>query len=85
MPTAYTVGISAEFIMLSHRAGNFTAAETARTNMNMPGSSVDDRRHALYIRFPHAVAASVRVTDFDTKRHALTAIITFSHLLHLLA
>ena len=67
-----------------NRAGNFTAAETARTYIDMPGSPVDNRRDALNIRFPHAIAAPVGVTDFDAKGNSLTAILTFCHLPHLL-
>ena len=69
---------------LLNRAGHFAAAETARTNMDMPGRAVDNRRDALNIRFPHAVTTSVGVTDLYTERNAFIAIITFCHLLHLL-
>ena len=68
-----------------YRAGHFTAAETARTNMDTPRRAVDYRRDALNIRFPHAVTTPVGVTDLDAERNTLTAIITFCHLLHLLA
>ena len=62
----------------------FTAAETARANMDMPGSSLDDRRYALDVWFPLAIAAYMGVADSDAKRYALAAILTFSQLLHLL-
>jgi hypothetical protein len=52
--------------------------------MHMPGRSANDRRDTLNIRFPHAIAAPVGVTDLDTERNALAAKFTFSHLLHLL-
>jgi len=50
-----------------YRAVYFTAAETARTNVDMPWRPVNDRRNALNIRFPHTVAASVGVTDLNTE------------------
>jgi len=52
--------------------------------MNMPGRPVDDRRDTLNIWFPLSIAAPVGVADFDTKRHTLAAILTFSQLSHLL-
>ena len=43
--------------------------------------AVDDRRDPLDIRFPHTVAASVGMADFNTERNAFSAIYTFSHLM----
>ena len=52
--------------------------------MDTPGRAIDNGRDTLYVRFPLAIAASVGVTDLDAKRNAFAAILTFSHLLHLL-
>ena len=70
--------------MWLYRSRDFTAAKTARTNVDMPGSPADNGRDAPNVRFPHAVAASVGVTYFYAERNALAAKFTFSHLLHLL-
>ena len=83
LPGSILTGYSVD--STSHRAGYFSAAEATRTNVDMTGRTVNDRRDALDVRFPHAVAAPVGVADFDTKDNAFIANFTFSHLLHLLA
>ena len=51
----------------------------------MAGAAVDDCLHTLYIGFPSAVGAPMRVRDLDTEGNALIAELAFSHPLHLLA
>jgi len=82
MPTAYTVGTQP--LKELDRAGNFSAAQTAGTDMDTTRRAVDNSRDTLDIWFPHAVTTSVGVADLDTERNTFTAIITFCHLLHLL-
>ena len=50
----------------------------------MPGSPADNCRDALNVRFPHAIAAPVGVTDLDSKGNSFTAILAFCHPPHLL-
>ena len=67
-----------------YSARNFTAAQAARTCINVTRRPVDDSRDALDIRLPHAVAAPVRVADFYPELYAFVTKLTLCHLLHLL-
>ena len=66
-------------------AGNFTGTQTPGTNIHMAGRTIDDRLDALDIGLPGAVGTSVGVGDLDTEGHALVAVFTLCHPLHLLA
>ena len=70
---------------MSDSSGDFTGTQTPGTNINMAGSTVDDRLDALDVGFPCAVGASVGVRDLDAKGNTLVTELTFSHPLHLLA
>ena len=60
-------------------------AEASGTSVHMAGSSIHNRLDALDIGLPCTVGTSVGVGDLDTESHALAAIITFRHFLHLLS
>ena len=71
---------------LSHSAGNLAAAQTTGACVDMLGSTVNDRLHALHVGLPHAVGTSVRMAHLDAESDTLVAKITLCHLmLHLLA
>ena len=60
-------------------------AEASGTSVHMAGSSVNDSLNALNVGLPCTIGTSVGVGDLDTESHALAAIITFRHFLHLLS
>ena len=67
------------------RAGNLTGTQTAGTNIDMAGRTVDHRLDALDIGLPRTIGASVGVGDLNTKGHTLVAKLALCHPLHLLA
>ena len=73
------------FYQLSDRAGNLTGTQTAGTNIDMAGRTVDDRLDALDIGLPGTIGTTVRVGNSDTESHALVAKLALCHPLHLLA
>ena len=79
------LGTSGFYCYLLDRAGNLTGTQTAGTNIDMAGRTVDHRLDALDIGLPRTIGASVGVGDLDTECHALAADIAFCHQLHLLA
>ena len=60
-------------------------AEASGTSVHMAGSSIHDSLDPLHVGAPGTVGTSVGVGDLDTESHALVAIITFRHFLHLLS
>ena len=66
-------------------AGNLTGTQTAGTNIDMAGRTVDHRLDALDIGLPRTIGASVGVGDLNTKGHTLVAKLALCHPLHLLA
>ena len=64
---------------------NLVGAEASGTCVNMAGSSVNHSLNALDVGLPGTVGTSVGVGDLDTKSHALAAVITLCHSLHLLS
>ena len=54
---------------MSDSSGDFTGTQTPGTNINMAGSTVDDRLDALDVGLPCAVGASVGVRDLDAAGH----------------
>ena len=64
---------------------NLVGTEASGTCVHMAGSSVHDSLDPLHIGLPSTVGTSVGVGDLDTESHALAAIITFRHFLHLLS
>ena len=67
------------------RAGNLTGTQTAGTNIDMAGRTVDHRLDALDIGLPGTIGTPVRMGHLDTKGHALVAKFALCHPLHLLA
>ena len=59
--------------------------EASGTCVHMAGSSIHDSLDPLHVGAPGTVGTSVGVGDLDTESHALAAIITFRHFLHLLS
>ena len=62
-----------------NRAGNFTGAQTAGTNIDMAGRTIDNCLNALHIGFPSLVGTSVGMGHLNTKGHAFAAKITLRH------
>ena len=73
------------YCYLLDRAGNLTGTQTAGTNIDMAGRTVDHRLDALDIGLPRTIGASVGVGDLNTKGHTLVAKLALCHPLHLLA
>ena len=73
------------YCYLLDRAGNLTGTQTAGTNIDMAGRTVDHRLDALDIGLPGTIGTPVRVGHLDTKGHALVAKFALCHPLHLLA
>ena len=69
------------YCYLLDRAGNLTGTQTAGTNIDMAGRTVDHRLDALDIGLPRTIGTSVGVRDLDTEGYALTTKITLSHFL----
>ena len=67
-----------------HSAGNFTAAEAPRTDVNMTIRAVNDSLDALYIGLPRTIGTPVRVAHLNAERDTFAAKFTLCHLLHLL-
>lgn len=70
---------------LSDCAGNLTGTQTAGTNIDMAGRTINDRLNALDIGLPRTVGTTVRVGNSDTESHTLVAKLALCHPLHLLA
>ena len=70
---------------ISDSAGDFAGTQASGTNIDMAGSTIDNRLYTLDVGLPHPVRASVGVGNLDTKGNALVTELTFSHPLHLLA
>ena len=68
-----------------NRAGNFTGAQTAGTNIDMAGRTIDNCLNALHIGLPGTVGAAVRVRHLNAEHNALITKFTFGHSLDLLA
>jgi len=68
-----------------NRAGNFTGAQTAGTNIDMAGRTIDNCLNALHIGLPGTIGTSVGVGDLNTESHTLIAKLALCHPLHLLA
>ena len=62
---------------------NLVGTEASGTCVHMAGSSIHDGLDPLHVGAPGPVGTSVGVRNFDTESHALAAIITFRHFLHL--
>ena len=67
------------------RAGNLTGTQTAGTNIDMAGRTIDDSLHALDVGLPGTIGTTVRVGNSDTERNTLVAKLALCHPLHLLA
>ena len=70
---------------LLDRAGNLTGTQTAGTNIDMAGRTIDDSLHALDVGLPGTIGTTVRVGNSDTERNTLVAKLALCHPLHLLA
>ena len=66
-------------------AGNLTGTQTAGTNIDMAGRTIDDSLHALDVGLPGTIGTTVRVGNSDTERNTLVAKLALCHPLHLLA
>ena len=73
------------YCYLLDRAGNLTGTQTAGTNIDMAGRTVDHRLDALDIGLPRTIGTPMRVGNLNTKGHTLVAKFALSHPLHLLA
>ena len=60
-------------------AGNLTGTQTAGTNIDMAGRTIDDSLHALDVGLPSSVGTSVGMGDLNAKGNALAAAFTFCH------
>ena len=78
------LGTSGFYCYLLDCAGNLTGTQTAGTNIDMAGRTVDHRLDALDIGLPGTVGAAMGMGNLNAERHALTANIAFCQLLHLL-
>ena len=72
-------------MLVSNRAGNLTGTQTAGTNIDMAGRTVDHRLDALDIGLPRTIGTTVRVGNSDTESHTLVTKLALCHPLHLLA
>ena len=79
------LGTSGFYCYLLDRAGNLTGTQTAGTNIDMAGRTVDDSLHALDVGLPGTIGTTVRVGNSDTERNTLVAKLALCHPLHLLA
>ena len=79
------LGTSGFYCYLLDRAGNLTGTQTAGTNIDMAGRTVDHRLDALDIGLPGTIGTPVRVRNLNAKGHALVAKFALCHPLHLLA
>ena len=61
------------------RAGNLTGTQTAGTNIDMAGRTIDDSLHALDVGLPGTIGASVGVGHLNAEHDALVTKFTFSH------
>ena len=68
-----------------NRAGNFTGAQTAGTNIDMAGRTIDNCLNALHIGLPGTIGATMRVGNLNAEGNALIAELALCHPLHLLA
>lgn len=75
----------AAFIMRSHSAGDFPAAEATGAHIDMPGRTFNDSLDVLDVGLPCAIGAPVGVTNLDAETNTLIAILTLCHKPHLLA
>ena len=73
------------FVCRLDRAGNLTGTQTAGTNIDMAGRTIDDSLHALDVGLPGTIGTTVRVGNSDTERNTLVAKLALCHPLHLLA
>ena len=73
------------FVCRLDRAGNLTGTQTAGTNIDMAGRTIDDSLHALDVGLPGTIGTTVRVGNLNTKGHTLVAKLALCHPLHLLA
>ena len=62
-----------------HSAGDLTAAQAARADVNVFGSSVHNGLDALHIRLPGTIGSPVGVADFNAESHALVAKFALCH------
>ena len=79
------LGTSGFYCYLLDRAGNLTGTQTAGTNIDMAGRTIDDSLHALDVGLPGTIGTTVRVGNSDTERNTLVAKLALCHPLHLLA
>ena len=63
----------------SDSANDLVGTKAARADVDVTGSTVDDRFYATNIRLPGSVGTSVRMRDLYTKGNAFTANFAFSH------
>ena len=66
-------------------AGDLAGTQAPRAGVHMARSAIDDGLYALNIRLPCAVGTAMGMRDLNAESHALTAVITLCHWLHLLA
>ena len=64
-----------------HCTGNLAGTEAASAHMNVCRGAVHDCLHALDVGLPGAIGATVRVGNLDSEGDALTAEITFGHVI----
>ena len=67
-----------------HCAGHFPGAQATGAGVDSFRRTVHHCFDALDVGFPGTIGTPVRVGDLNAEGHALSADITFGHLLHLL-
>ena len=68
---------------IAHRrsgALNFTGTEASGADVDVGGSAIHDRLDALHVGLPRPIGTTMGVGNLNTKGHALTAKVAFSHL-----
>ena len=68
-----------------HSAGDLTGTEASGADVNVSGSALHDRLHALHVGLPGAVGTTMGVGDLDAEGDALVAEFAFGHVAYLLA
>ena len=66
-------------------AGDLTGTEASGADVNVSGSALHDRLHALHVGLPGAVGTTMGVGDLDAEGDALVAEFAFGHVAYLLA
>jgi hypothetical protein len=69
----------------SHSAGDLTGTEASGADVNVSGSALHDRLHALHVGLPGAVGTAMGVGHLNAEGDALIAEFAFGHVAYLLA